>query len=62
MIAKAAEFLFHLSGLIVFWAEIFSTLLGVAAVVYTSWKVYKQLNKGEPDEPVGARALIPDTL
>lgn len=57
MFTKVVEFLFNLSGLVVFCAEILSTIVGLAAVIYTSWKVYKQLN-GEGDDK-GPRAFIP---
>lgn len=44
MIEKTIEFLFQLAGMLVFWSEIFSTVIGMAATIYISWKLSKTLN------------------
>lgn len=44
--------LFEVSGAVVFWAEIISTLLGMVVAVYTSWKVGKLFTGiGDSDVP-----------
>lgn len=38
--------LFEVSGAVVFWAEIISTLLGMIITIYTSWQIGKFFTGG----------------
>ena len=50
MVEKTIEFLFQLAGAVVFWSEIFSTVVSLAATIYLSWKFSKVL-KGDTVVP-----------
>lgn len=41
------DILFKLAGSMVWWAEIISALAGLAAAIWSSWKVYQVTNSGK---------------
>lgn len=47
MFERVIEFLFQLAGALVFWSEIFSTVIGMAATIWMSWKLSKVINSGD---------------